>query len=57
MDLCENIKLINIHVLVEAAGKERNVKDIFNEILVKHLKETAIQVWELWRVSNKINPK
>ena len=42
---------------MEAAGKRENVKDVFNEILAKHLKETAIQVWELQRVSNKINPK
>ena len=29
--------------------KRENVKDIFNEILAKHLKEAAIQVWELQR--------
>ena len=37
--------------------KRENVKDVFNEILAKHLKEAAIQVWELWRVSNKMNSK
>ena len=58
MDLCDNIKLVSICVVVEPAEKKReNVKDVFNEILAKHLKERAIQVWELWRVSNKMNPK
>ena len=58
MDLCDNIKLVSICVVVEPAEKNReNVKDVFNEILAKHLKETAIQVWELRRVSNKMNPK
>ena len=58
MDLCDNIKLVSICVVVEPAEKKReNVKDVFNEILAKHLKETAIQVWELRRVSNNMNPK
>ena len=26
MDLCDNIRLINIHVLVEAAGKKKKCK-------------------------------
>ena len=57
MYLCDNIKLISIHVLVEPAGKKRKCKRCTNEILAKHLKETAIQDWELQRVSNKVNPK
>lgn len=44
MYLCDNIKLISIHVLVEPAGKKRKCKRCTNEILAKHLKETAIQV-------------
>ena len=64
-ELCDNIKLTNICVLVDPAAEESKKvvkkKNVFNEIMAEHLlnlkKETDIQIWEVQRVSNKMNPK
>ena len=62
-DLWDNIKHTNILIIgiLEGEEREKEVKNIFEYIIAENFfnleEETDIQVQEVQRVSNRINPK
>ena len=62
-DIWDNIKLTNIQIIGIPEGEEREtgaeniMKNTIAENFLNLGKETVIQVHEVQRVSNKINPK
>ena len=61
-DLWDNIKHANLYIIgvPEAEEGEKGIKNLFEEIIAENFpnlkKETDIQVQEVQRVPNKMNP-
>ena len=55
-DLWDNVKHANLHIMgvLEGEENEKQIENIFKEIMSKNLKETDIKIQEAQRAPNKL---